>query len=125
MLLDSEVIPTLTTLKLLLQACEPSGNLPQAKLWFNKMEKAGVKPDVHACNSMLRTSAVHDSSIWSIWQQIRGGPSKEQLKWFLEMQRLDVYPNEETYHILTNSRNSRSISPAAIFIAALQVCRFC
>ena len=102
-MLDSGVTRTLKTFHILLQACEPSGNLLQAEHWFNVMVSAGVQPDVHAFNSMLRTSAVHDSSIV---RRIRGQPCQEQRTWFLKMSSSDVHPNEDTHKILTDSRNS-------------------
>eukprot|EP00438_Fugacium_kawagutii_P012607 Skav205504 [mRNA] locus=scaffold231:140640:141830:- [translate_table: standard] len=96
-MLKSGVLPTIETFHILLEACERTGMLHQAEMWFNRMTDVGVRADVRAYNSMLRTSKVYDSSPWRCLKK-----TEENRKWFLKMSRSDVQPNEVTHEILTH-----------------------
>ena len=66
---------------------------------------------------MLRISAVHDASLWL---RLRRHTSSEQRKWFLEMSRSNVLPNEVTHENLTRSAPS-VISSTAVFVSVAVV----
>ncbi|CAE7216678.1 unnamed protein product, partial [Symbiodinium sp. KB8] len=114
-MLDTGVPPTIKIFIILLKACEHTGNLCQAEKWFNKMIEAGVQPDVQAYNSILKTSAVHDSFGRF---RVRQPTCQEQRKWFLKMYETGVQPNEATHDILTRSTCLPIVSAVASSVAA-------
>ena len=115
-MLSTGVPPTLKIFVILLEACESTGNLGQAEKWFNQMLAAGVQPDVQAFNSILKTSAVHDS----FGRFRRRQPTcREQRKWFLKMYEVGVQPNAATHEILTRSTCLPIVSAAASSVAAV------